>query len=412
MTNALAAEGQGRGIGVYAVSALYGESIVVTLPDKKWFIVDAFEGSPDGDAEQCPSLALVDFLNLDPVDCCFFLLTHPHHDHMSGSAALLKSNPHYKLYSHAIYDFAHIGDEFFRSLGKREASLAQSVSWSAHGPGCKVEELKKLCSGNFKPVTQWDLLRSGHDVEGNNYLVKVISPSSENAARLMKMFLRSWADVTDPTEVAELRHRFSNRLLNNMSVCLLIQYGKARIILGGDLEHGAWRTLIKKNEDVGPNCDQVGNVTENVSFVKAPHHGSHGTFPGFGAIVENPTCGWALQTHHIQGQTKLPSDEGLGLTLDSGLTVAVPNRMWMFRSAQSARELEHKVEYQIRRVYYGARATPDDIKAVTQLTIDGVTEDTVESDLPELNWVGAVHLSDGSVVDWQGGSNAGFFVKS
>jgi hypothetical protein len=85
-----------------------------------------------------------------------------------------------------------------------------------------------------------------------------IAPTDDRAQSYKKSLLKSL--VTNPGKVQVIPHAKHNTI----SIGLRITFGQARILLGGDVEAEAWRTILREHrpEDLASH------------FVKISHHGS------------------------------------------------------------------------------------------------------------------------------------------
>jgi len=83
--------------------------------------------------------------------------------------------------------------------------------------------------------------------------------------------VRSIARGVDPLFAAET----VDRMINSTSLLLVLEIGRARLLLPGDAEWGTWRRLVGK----GKYADKVRGMLEGSTFFKVGHHGSHNATP-------------------------------------------------------------------------------------------------------------------------------------
>ncbi len=68
---------------------------------------------------------------------------------------------------------------------------------------------------------------------------------------------------------------FVDHMINSTSLLLVLDIGKARLLLPGDAEWGTWKRLVPG----GAHADACKELLETASFFKVGHHGSHNATP-------------------------------------------------------------------------------------------------------------------------------------
>lgn len=89
--------------------------------------------------------------------------------------------------------------------------------------------------------------------------------------------VESIARQADPLFAAE----YVDHMINSTSLVLVLDIGKARLLLPGDAEWGTWKRLVAD----GPRAKACKELFEGATFFKVGHHGSHNATPE--DLVEN-----------------------------------------------------------------------------------------------------------------------------
>lgn len=407
-------------LGIHVLSARYGESIIVTLPDSNWFVVDAFDGQSDGVECDHPVAAFIRTCKLEPQNCLFVLLTHFHEDHYSGIEPLLEGIlPGKDFYTHSVYhNYQVLGQELGEALSRREAENATALGLDSLGR--KVEAVLNRCGQQLVRANKWYPLHYWRSPSNVELIVKIFAPDDDTAGRLIGRFVkfcRAPRRNGNPSSP-------ENTLLNNMSLSLAICYGRTRILLPGDLEYGGWRLVAADPDARGAYGRQVGNVLDALTLVKAPHHGAHSSFAPrlrrtrggaqreiLDKALAQESCRWLVCTHFHKGTSHLPDKEGLTRAINASVTVGVANIGWLLSHVHPSATWRIKgVDRELRVEYDVPHASPDKYRRLRSEYRDASL--LLPAQRPEVNWVSATLNEKGGVLRWRGGSAARLITQA
>lgn len=252
-------------IVVSVVGTGRGESIILNICQRFVGIVDSCEEILPQNASNWRMGLMKHALSacIEPV-FGFVLLTHPHYDHFAGMErifrvlqdralriVLFQGTTEYELAEifraqQAVADRGRTAYQFY----KRFASLLRVYHEDLSAPQrARAADNTVLASFTVR------------DAEGNTVPVNIscLAPSEDDC----KTFL----DQTRTSSILNMGLGTSLRLrqqCNRISVITRVDFGKTRIMLGGDAEHGSWRQVLSKY----PREQLESNL------VKISHHGS------------------------------------------------------------------------------------------------------------------------------------------
>ena len=400
-------------LGIHVLSASLGESIIVTMPDGHWFVVDAFfgysrdGGSPknsylDSDAS-LPLHDVIGFLEafrLDPVKCRFALLTHLHEDHYKGFPSLVRylrlKNPRLQVVRHSVYMHNACRLEIQQLLKNRD-DRAPAVDQT----GARAREVVEMLGAGCQDVAQWNPIFP-EPLAGCQ--VQVVMPPREMARDWTVQGLLASLHP-DTRRLVDLSVEHQDTLLNNMSVALWITFGKASVLLTGDCEKHAWSTLALEPSS-GLTGQEPSNPLSTVRFLKAPHHGSsrawHGSLESLYRQSES-----TIATNHCRGRYNLPDINGVEKILEQGAQIAVPDTSLLDDEIRERFEKEGG----IRRIplLFGRVGSRKEAKAKEKRFGRPVQPEL----MPEICWVSRSFDRDGSATEgWFGGNRAALLGRS
>lgn len=253
-------------VSIHVLDVGHGDSIVIEFPKRDSFgIVDcnlnAKANRIDLGSHEPKVLSFFRRLKKEgrhPV-VEFVCLTHPHHDHYSGMAALLEGLVVLGITIVELWDFG-------ASAGKAIAMRRAARLTDEHRA---TEELTRLCKAWNKvidsprfPIPRLLLSPQKKFWQKHGVTMDLLAPHGTVSSPYLN-FLNCETDA----ERREWRKRFP--LVeddNSISSAFLVRWGKSRILLGGDLTNEAWRLILRRS---GGKFRNLGCIAAKVC-----HHGS------------------------------------------------------------------------------------------------------------------------------------------
>jgi hypothetical protein len=310
-----------KALDLWIYGSGYGETIILIWDDldkaqkpiKKAAVVDCYGGTH---ADEHPAL-----LRLKEYDCpslAFVAATHPHLDHMRNFHLLLRRCQ--SKIERVIWWGG--GDDSITAVYYQ--ALADDARLKRREPGEAAQmaafflESARFLAGHYTPIPASVTLQTlmggslPQSLPMGELTVWPIGPWPGPKNGYVRSFCKQFRQrrgltTTTPASVKS----------NRISLGLVLQYGEAQIVLGGDMETANWRwwkNWRKEQKDSNPSHALRPNV------IKVSHHGSDtGTVPGmwvknagfFGSHrgvtnkAEMPLC---IITPWRAGGRKLPDD--------------------------------------------------------------------------------------------------------
>jgi beta-lactamase superfamily II metal-dependent hydrolase len=246
-----------RLLNVFVFGPGIGEAIAVALPRAGWLFVDGCREVIHGE-ERFPALDTYERYRGvdDPVEAVVW--SHPHADHYQGIIeAIDRCSPRRIGFSHLEAPEPGSARLETEALGghprmPRDLKLQESF-------GLLRSTFERIFSvWREHPESRWLLSSASAPLELGSVRVRACSPDLK---ALRALFSR-------PAEA--LRNELSERA-NEHSVVLELQFGEARVVLGGDLPH-------LRNASILPHGWQKALAVEpklaSYGALKVPHHGS------------------------------------------------------------------------------------------------------------------------------------------
>lgn len=207
---------------VHFIDVGQGDAIAIELPDGKIVLIDSGTGSS--------KTSLVSYLNTNVLkngnkNIDYFIITHPHEDHIGGASVIFENFNVLSFYRPTIYSQSEqdyyeieIGQEFASSLTICDTLIFSTMILSAENENCETVFFSYI---DLPLITQ------------NNYALSFLTPQ---------------------------KIAYDN--FNNYSPMILLEYFDNRILFTGDAE-----TEIE-NEYLG-----LG-IEDTIDVLKVGHHGS------------------------------------------------------------------------------------------------------------------------------------------
>ncbi len=249
---------------IHVIGGRKGESIVVRFPGDCWGVVDNYTPVLR-EPESNRTLQLLKSRNVERLS--FLCLTHPHVDHYRGMHHLLRA-----FSPNRIWIF---GATTHRDLYAKVAALSKVQAESSHFQSEEDEAADELveildwirneCRNRQRriplEVKRLQLGMSLLKLDSDPPLC--VSAVGASGGRAL-VYEDSLSDCFRP-DGGGLRERVPREQHNIISGGLLIDYGQARIILGGDIDREGWKeTLNTVGKEMGLRSQ----------LIKVSHHGS------------------------------------------------------------------------------------------------------------------------------------------
>lgn len=300
--------------------ARYGEATVISFGAREHRQFGVIDCHPrGGDPKSNP---IVRFLkDRDAKRLAFVIATHPHEDHIKGLDQVIEA------YSNRIDFFGWWGGAspsyqvaYFKQLGRQFRAQARILGSCA----ASVERLLDVFDSRRGPPMQGNDATDGHPYpfyesaasDGVSLKITAVSPCLAEQSKFVRSLV---SGVHSDAHIDE--HRWT---ANQASLALLIEYGKARIVLGGDVELPNWLWAFSRSPIAALDPEK-----SPVHFVKIPHHGSSTAvhpdmwerLKKFACLGDQQTV--AVVTRYTLGGMNLPEDDVLTKIASAGCEVWV-----------------------------------------------------------------------------------------
>ena len=239
-----------------------GETIVLRLPDGTYGVVDCYASSL-ADPTSNPAYKI---LNEEGIRTLQFVgLTHPHDDHYRGMSHLLRdfTIQAFWTFCDTFPDDLRLIVNFFR-LEATDLGGGPQVSSKADELQLIFNRLKELETNGMPILAARSNQRLYPIPTGLSDLVEVfaVAPTHTVAREYVRSLLKYLQRRLEAN--AASIPVYPHRDHNLASIALLIRYGDARIILGGDVETPGWQKALAEFMPEFLAAD----------IVKVSHHGS------------------------------------------------------------------------------------------------------------------------------------------
>jgi len=274
-------------LGIHLIGG-YGESIIVEMPNGGVGVIDCFapQLKAENRIERLQANPTLRFLvnHLKATRLAFLGFTHPHEDHGRGLTHLLEE---FRDRIDSIWVFPSFQtialERWFAAAMTRDMRLPIERLLD-ESPGTFFLELVRFrelvhqqCAGTNPLRARFRSFygRKSFSLDGEPIHIHFLGPTDD-------LVRRYEGDLTDNMRdlVEERVIEGENRLVvrpewrpdalnhNRISPALLIEYGKTRILLGGDMECEAWQTVLDEM------TSEESAILLTCHFIKISHHGS------------------------------------------------------------------------------------------------------------------------------------------
>ena len=238
---------------VHVFGSSLGESIVLQLPDGSWAVIDCFASSPN-DTRTNPAHRLLSSRGVKALE--FVCLTHPHADHFMGMSRLVRD---FQVKTFWGFGGLHPPDfDLLKTFFKADAAtsgLPDSQERASEISNLFDEILRKGI--RHQAVSAKTLIYPTSIDCKTNIKIWGLAPSGRHTDEYKLRLLKSTKGKQFKSALPKSDH-------NLISSAFLIEFGRTRIILRGDVEQDGWQDVL----DDKPVSDVSAHA------VKVPHHGS------------------------------------------------------------------------------------------------------------------------------------------
>ncbi len=263
---------------LHVLGAGKGESLIIRLPTGEWGVVDCYSTSlanPDGNLT-------LRFLRAREVrELEFLCLTHPHEDHFRGMTQLLEALCVRRFWRPPVMTGANlrqiVGNELREAAHSGESSIRENAR-ELEAIFDRVKDMRD--SGRLKP----EFALSDREIRfpsppARPYCIWVVAPTPMQVDKyhdgLGKNFDANWRLKAEDVSIGH----------NRASIGLVVDYGKTRLVLGGDVEKDCWSEALQE--------PGLADRFKAATLVKVSHHGSktgycQGLWPHFASGGRRP----------------------------------------------------------------------------------------------------------------------------
>jgi hypothetical protein len=292
-------------VGVHVLGPGYGESIVLELPDGQLGVIDAFQ---DGSSPP-PALQFVQD-RWPGKQLLFLAVTHPHADHCRGITQMWQQLGIGELWVFTSFPAQSL-QRYFHELtqrGRRDY-VEEALRLAPGSVSLELLRLHQSMTARYRrkgrPRIRFLRSREAFVLCDGQIIVHFLTPGDEQIHRYEDALNRNVRELLDGTAVVNPDWVASEPNHNLASGALLLQHGKARLLLMADAETPLWQEWLTEMGQVAhPDCNPV-------HFVKVAHHGSEN---GYWQPLYDALCGaraaLAVITPFRRHRAPLPSREG------------------------------------------------------------------------------------------------------
>ncbi len=349
-------------IEVHVLGGKIGESIVLRLPGDVWGVVDNYTANLKR-PEHNPTIKFLRKNNVKHLS--FLCLTHPHHDHYKGMSHILK-----EFRPDRVWLFGSATHLCVRAMVLKASANSKYANKDDLENFGELVEIFDLIEAEYKDATRTPRLKIERLQLGMSLLkinstphVSVVAIGASGGRTVQ--YERTLEDLFD-TERGFLADRLPRVNHNMISSGLLIEYGLARIVLGGDMDQAAWEETMELFPAPNLNC----------RLVKVSHHGSTtGYCDGlWKELSPGNTAVAVLTPYSSQG---LPSGDGLAhisanakVTLTTSLAATALATDWHTNAADTSFQgMSADALVTLRSLFPKASASSDRLEGICSFSV-------------------------------------------
>jgi len=308
----------------------YGESILIHLGNKNWFVVDSFINPESGNP------IILDYfeqIKQNTNDISHVLASHWHDDHIQGLSQIIeKSNNTIFIYSEALKH-----NEFITLISSE--SICPIFSNSGVTEFYKILNILKNRGNSNRKSAISDRILFQNIINKSEITIYSLSPSSlvvENSKTEIVKLL--------PKENSN-KIKIVNHSINETSVVLLIMIDGIGILLGSDLENNespdyGWKNVI----------EATIFKDKKVNFFKIPHHGSKTGYSEDLWLNYISKDSVSILTPFINGKNNLPTNEGKKILLDKNEEIYITSSPTLKRKIKRENIVEKMIDQAVKNI--------------------------------------------------------------
>ncbi len=275
---------------MHVFGASQGESIVLKLPGGGWGVVDCYASSLSDPADN-PALCFLSDRGVGELE--FLCLTHPHDDHFRGMSQLLQ-----RLRVHSFWRPSAMSQQRLKWILQLALVHARQSGYEkAREDADELERIFTLVNEQRrergkplipKVATLGTQLYPIPVDRQAHFQIWAITPSGRQTEIYEEGLRRCFDDNR------RIKDRLPHARHNEISLALLIVFGRTRVILGGDAEQNNWLDTLK----------EFGRPELSSVCVKVSHHGAtngycQGLWEAFSAHQMPIAVVTAFQRHQL-----------------------------------------------------------------------------------------------------------------
>jgi len=243
-------------LDLYLFGSTKGESVVLRFPGEKWAVIDCYATSLKNPKTNATH-ALLKSKSVTHLE--FVCLTHPHDDHFRGLSQVLRD-----FDVDRFWGFGGLTPPDFDLLKRffdADARTSKSPDTKEKAKELsQIFEILKSKGIDHRVVTPTRQIYPYSIDESSNVKIWGLAPSDRHVTQYRTCLLKSMLN-----KGREFRSALPEADHNLVSSAFLLEFGRTRLLLGGDVEKEGWQVVL----------DERPSQNLSASLVKVPHHGSN-----------------------------------------------------------------------------------------------------------------------------------------